>query len=49
VMLYYGPAALGSEANSEVWDIQVQPATRSSKRRILVAFRWGAVGIYDGD
>ncbi len=48
-VMLYGPAALGSEANSEVWDIQVQPATRSSKRRILVAFRWGAVGIYDGD
>jgi len=48
VMLYRG-AALGSQANSEVWDIQVQPATRNSKRRILVAFRRGAVGIYDGD
>jgi len=48
-VMLYGPAALGSQANSEVWDIQVQPATKSSKRRILVAFRWGAVGIYDGD
>jgi hypothetical protein len=48
-VMLYTPAALGSQANSEVWDIQVQPATRSSKRRILVTFRRGAVGIYDGD
>jgi hypothetical protein len=27
----------------------VQPATATSKRRILVAFRRGAVGVYDGD
>ena len=40
---------LGAQTNSAVWDIQVQPATATSKRRILVAFRRGAVGIYDGD
>ena len=40
---------LGAQNNSAVWDIQVQPATATSKRRILVAFRRGAVGIYDGD
>ena len=48
-VLVYGSAALGSRANSAVWDIQVQPATATSKRRILVAFRSGAVGIYDGE
>ena len=40
---------LGAQTNSAVWDIQVQPATATSKRRILVAFRRGAVGIYEGD
>jgi hypothetical protein len=48
-VMQYGAAALGGQANSAVWDIQVQPATPTSKRRILVAFRRGAVGIYDGD
>jgi hypothetical protein len=49
-VMLYGNAALGAQAGSEVWDIQVQPATRQgSKRRILVAFRRGAVGIYEGD
>jgi hypothetical protein len=48
-VMHYGAAALGGQANSAVWDIQVQPATATSKRRILVAFRPGAVGIYDGD
>jgi hypothetical protein len=48
-VMNYGSAALGAQASSAVWDIQVQPATATSKRRILVAFRRGAVGIYDGD
>jgi len=48
-ILLYGSAALGSQANSAVWDIQVQPATATAKRRILVAFRQGAVGVYNGD
>ena len=42
--------ALGdAQKNSAVWDIQVQPATATSKRRILVAFRRGSVGVYDGN
>jgi hypothetical protein len=48
-VLHYAAAALGKYASSQVWDIQVQPATTTSKRRIVVAFRSGAVGIYDGD
>ncbi len=48
-VLQYGAAALGKYATSEVWDIQIQPATATTKRRIIVAFRSGAVGIYDGD
>jgi hypothetical protein len=50
-VMLYGNAALGAQAGSEVWDIQVQPATGApgSRRRILVAFRRGAVGIYDGE
>jgi hypothetical protein len=40
---------LGAQTYSPVWDIQVQPGTATSKRRILVAFRRGAVGIYEGD
>jgi hypothetical protein len=48
-VMHYGGAALGGQASSAVWDIQVQPATATSKRRILVAFRRGAVGVYDGD
>jgi len=48
-VMLYGSAALGAQANSAVWDIQVQPATATSKRRIVVAFRRGAVGVYDGD
>jgi hypothetical protein len=47
-VMHYGAAALGGQANSPIWDIQVQPATATAKRRILVAFRPGAVGIYDG-
>src|SRR5205807_487181 len=38
-----------AQKNSPVWDIQVQPATATSKRRILVAFRRGSVGVYDGN
>jgi len=41
--------SLGAQTNSAVWDIQVQPATATSKRRILVAFRRGSVGVYNGD
>ena len=41
--------SLGAQTNSAVWDIQVQPATATSKRRILVAFRRASVGVYDGD
>jgi len=49
VMLYRS-AALGSRAGSAVWDIQVQPASgRGDTRRILVAFRSGAIGVYDGE
>jgi len=48
-VMNYGNAALGSMVNSAVLDIQVQPATATSKRRILVAFQNGAVGIYDAD
>jgi hypothetical protein len=49
-VMLYGSAALGGRAGSAVWDIQVQPASGpGSKRRILVAFRQGAVGVYDGD
>jgi hypothetical protein len=49
VVLYKGDA-LGSRANSPVWDIQVQPASGpGTRRRIIVAFRTGTVGIYDGD
>jgi hypothetical protein len=47
-VMHYGAAALEGLAYSAVWDIQVQPATATSKRRILVAFRSGVVGIYDG-
>jgi hypothetical protein len=47
--LCYGGAALGAKAGSAVLDIQVQPAAPGSRRRILVAFRSGAVGVYDGD
>ncbi len=46
-MLHY--RSLGAQTNSAVWDIQVQPATATSKRRILVAFRRGSVGVYNGD
>ena len=41
--------SLGAQTNSAVWDIRVQPATATSKRRILVAFRRGSVGVYNGD
>jgi hypothetical protein len=48
-VMHYGNAAIGSMVSSPVNDIQVQPATATSKRRIIVAFRNGAVGFYDGD
>jgi hypothetical protein len=48
-VLRYGGAALGAKAGSAVLDVQVQPAAPGSRRRILVAFRSGAVGVYDGD
>jgi len=48
-VMHYDSAALGSRAGSAVLDIQVQPATATTKRRIIVAFQSGAVGIYDGD
>jgi hypothetical protein len=48
-VMHYAKDALGSMVDSEVLDIQVQPATATTKRRILVAFRRGAVGIYGGD
>jgi len=48
-VLHYAKEALGSLATSGIWDIQVQPATATSKRRILVAFRRGTVGIFDAD
>ena len=50
-VMTYGSAALGSRAGSAVWDIQVQPSNGApgSRRRIIVAFRNGTVGVYDGD
>jgi len=44
-MFQYGGAALGGWAGSAVWDIQIAPG---SPRRVIVAFRNGAVGIYSG-
>ena len=49
-VMLYGSAALGSRSNSPVWDIQVQPASApGARRRIVVAFRNGAVGVYEGE
>lgn len=50
-VMHYRGAALGAQAGSAIWDIQVQPASGApgSRRRILVAFRRGAVGVYDGE
>ncbi len=46
-LLQYGAAALGDgNANSAVWDIQVAPGPG---RRVVVAFRRGAVGVYQGN
>jgi hypothetical protein len=45
--IHYTAAALGSRASSQVRDIQVD--TSGARRRILVSFFSGAVGIYDGD
>ena len=45
-LLQYGAAALGDQADSAVWDIQVSPG---QGRRVIVAFRRGAVGVYQGN
>ena len=45
-MLQYAGAALGDNAGSAVWDIQIDRS--GPQRRVIVAFRRGAVGIYDG-
>jgi hypothetical protein len=43
----YGAAAIGgANANSAVWDIQIAPGPG---RRVLVAFRRGVVGLYEGE
>jgi hypothetical protein len=44
-MLQYGSAALGANAGSAVWDIQIAP---TMPRKVVVAFRQGAVGVYSG-
>ena len=44
--LQYAGAALGANAGSAVWDIQIDNS--GPQRRVIVAFRRGAVGIYDG-
>jgi hypothetical protein len=44
-MLQYGGSALGSNAGSAVWDIQIAPGT---PRKVVIAFRRGAVGVYSG-
>jgi hypothetical protein len=44
-MLRYDSAALGGNAGSAIWDIQIAPGT---PRKVLVAFRRGAVGVYSG-
>jgi hypothetical protein len=45
-LLQYGAAALGGYANSAVWDIQITPGPG---RRVVIAFRRGAVGVYQGN
>jgi hypothetical protein len=45
-MLQYGEAALGANARSAVWDIQIDAS--GAQRRVIVAFRRGAVGVYSG-
>jgi hypothetical protein len=45
-MLQYAGAALGANAGSAVWDIQIDGS--GPQRRVIVAFRRGAVGIYSG-
>lgn len=47
--IHYGAQALGSWASSKVSDIQVQKSGPDGKRRVLVGFYSGAIGIYDGD
>jgi hypothetical protein len=45
-MLQYSGAALGANAGSAVWDIQID--TAGARRKVIVAFRRGAVGVYSG-
>ena len=44
-MLQYGAAALGANAGSAIWDVQIAPG---APRRVVVAFRRGVVGVYSG-
>ena len=44
-ILQYGSGALGGHAGSAIWDIQIAPGT---PRKVIVAFRSGAVGVYSG-
>jgi hypothetical protein len=46
---HYSGNALGNWTKSRVYDIQVQKNGPNGKRRLLVSFFNGAVGIYDGD
>lgn len=47
-LLQYGQAAIGApNVGSPVWDIQVAPG--NGGRRVVVAFRRGEVGVYDGN
>lgn len=46
---HYAEAALGQWSKTKVADIQVQKNGPNGKRRILVTFQSGAVGIYEGD
>ena len=45
-MLHYSEAALGPNSGSAIWDLQIDNS--GPHRRVIVAFRRGAVGIYDG-
>lgn len=46
---HYAQSALGNWSRSRVADIQVQANGPNGKRRVLVAFQNGGIGIYDGD
>lgn len=46
---HHSANALGNWAKSRVYDIQAQKVGPNGKRRMIVAFWNGAVGLYDGD